>query len=81
MNIMHTALKLQVLDRATTGEGIVALYAMPNPFLLNKICFKPKLQVYFQDDSMTNMDIFKMFVTPIDIVLLKSYDKRCVQCL
>ena len=21
-----------------SGEGIVALYAMPNPFLLNKIC-------------------------------------------
>ena len=29
--------------RYFSGEGIVVLYAMPNPFLLNKICLKPML--------------------------------------
>ena len=32
MEIMYAQL------HGTSGEGIVALYAAPNPFLLNKIC-------------------------------------------
>ena len=28
-----------------SGEGIVVLYAAPNPFLLNEICLKPTIPV------------------------------------
>ena len=29
-----------------TGEGIVALYVVPNPFLRNKICLNQRLNEY-----------------------------------
>ena len=35
---IHSATTPAAQQMFTSGEGIVALYAAPNPFLLNKIC-------------------------------------------
>ena len=39
---LHLFQKVLLSAKSVNGEGIVALYAAPNPFLLNKICLNQK---------------------------------------
>ena len=41
LNDLNCASGCNILSTTESGEGIVALYSAPNPFLLNKICKKP----------------------------------------
>ena len=34
------------------GEGIVALYAAPNPFLLNKICLNQETLIFLHSNEL-----------------------------
>ena len=37
-SLLFHSLSILAMKTAASGEGIVALYAAPNPYLLNKIC-------------------------------------------